>query len=324
MNECVHCGFCLQACPTYVVTGSEVHSPRGRIMAIKLGIPSEGLETCMFCRRCELACPSGVEYGKILEGARKANPLLRITHRFLEDPKRLYVALRVAQVERVKKFVPSPSKPLECSEERPDLILFPGCLTAVTLRGTVERALKFLRDRGFRVKIVNACCGLAHRGEGEVERAEEIIESLRSRFGDLKVISLSSNCTAHMKEKGLRVMDFGEFVVESGVKVPEVGGRVTVHDPCHANLLGITKYTREVLKRAKIEVREMEEPSFECGAGGSNFIFQPQISDTIMEEKRRKIRKSGVEVVVSTNPSCSLVIAALGFKVVHLVDLLAS
>jgi len=73
LNECVHCGFCLEACPTYVVTRSEVHSPRGRIMAMRLGIESQGLETCVFCRRCEEACPSGVPYGNLISSHRKAD-----------------------------------------------------------------------------------------------------------------------------------------------------------------------------------------------------------------------------------------------------------
>ena len=77
---CVHCGFCLPTCPTFAVLGVEMDSPRGRIHLMKtvwehrLGADSPGLEDhiskCLDCRACETACPSGVEYGKLVEGAR--------------------------------------------------------------------------------------------------------------------------------------------------------------------------------------------------------------------------------------------------------------
>ena len=77
---CVHCGFCLPSCPTFAVLGVEMDSPRGRIRLMKtvwehrLGADAPGLEDhiskCLDCRACETACPSGVEYGKLVEGAR--------------------------------------------------------------------------------------------------------------------------------------------------------------------------------------------------------------------------------------------------------------
>jgi glycolate oxidase iron-sulfur subunit len=77
--DCVHCGLCLQACPTYIELGTEMDSPRGRIYLMK-GL-EEGvvpmtpdiarhLDLCLGCRACETACPSGVHYGQLIESAR--------------------------------------------------------------------------------------------------------------------------------------------------------------------------------------------------------------------------------------------------------------
>ncbi|MGE3076299.1 MAG: (Fe-S)-binding protein [Dehalococcoidia bacterium] len=79
LGRCVHCGLCVNACPTYLITGLEVESPRGRIHMAKL--ISDGRselttsiqnhwELCLQCRACEAVCPSGVPYGRIQEHAR--------------------------------------------------------------------------------------------------------------------------------------------------------------------------------------------------------------------------------------------------------------
>jgi glycolate dehydrogenase iron-sulfur subunit len=80
LDACVHCGFCLQACPTFLVTGDESDSPRGRIelmRALERGeltdtdaALSYHLDRCLGCRGCEPVCPSGVQYGRGLEAAR--------------------------------------------------------------------------------------------------------------------------------------------------------------------------------------------------------------------------------------------------------------
>jgi glycolate oxidase iron-sulfur subunit len=80
LQRCVHCGFCLPTCPTYAVLGVEMDSPRGRIRLMetvwqgRVDVRSDPFEQhmygCLDCRACETACPSGVEFGKLMEAAR--------------------------------------------------------------------------------------------------------------------------------------------------------------------------------------------------------------------------------------------------------------
>jgi glycolate oxidase iron-sulfur subunit len=80
IRQCIHCGFCLPTCPTYAVLGVEMDSPRGRIYQMqaiadgRLEISTDFVEhinCCLGCRACETACPSGVQFGKLIEAARE-------------------------------------------------------------------------------------------------------------------------------------------------------------------------------------------------------------------------------------------------------------
>ncbi|MFE4668694.1 (Fe-S)-binding protein [Streptomyces sp. NPDC056716] len=123
IGDCVHCGFCLPACPTYVLWGEEMDSPRGRIHQMKTALEGEPLDTamvrhidqCLGCMACVTACPSGVQYGKLIEATRpqierrhersRADKLYRgLIFRLFPYPRRLRVLrgpLRAYQAGRV-------------------------------------------------------------------------------------------------------------------------------------------------------------------------------------------------------------------------------
>jgi glycolate dehydrogenase iron-sulfur subunit len=113
LNACVHCGFCLQTCPTYTLWGKEQDSPRGRIHLISMAIEGEvGLtdlyvshfDHCLGCLACVSACPSGVKYGKLIEAMRgqvERHYLRPLHQRVL----RRMVAALFSQPARMRKLI---------------------------------------------------------------------------------------------------------------------------------------------------------------------------------------------------------------------------
>jgi glycolate oxidase iron-sulfur subunit len=128
--KCIRCGFCLDACPTFRLTGNEADSPRGRIYLMRSVMEGEiplasgvraHLDACLGCRACETACPSGVEYGTILEHfragmeARTGRPAAQTFARkqllgLLTSPGRLRAALKgaglLARISGDRKTMP--------------------------------------------------------------------------------------------------------------------------------------------------------------------------------------------------------------------------
>ncbi len=143
LQQCIHCGLCLPACPTYLVFGTEMDSPRGRIALItaaadgRIGLDGafqKHIRLCLACRACDTACPSGVKYAELVEAARiaaeKASPpgtaerLVRWLglNQAMPHPERLklvarllafYEAIGLQRLVRSRDFLPAQLKAME-------------------------------------------------------------------------------------------------------------------------------------------------------------------------------------------------------------------
>ncbi len=132
IGSCVHCGFCLPTCPTYLIMGEEENSPRGRIILMKevleggLGVDEaiEPIDNCLGCQACVTACPSGVPYGELITAFRahaeeqRSRPVAERAQRTLIDgtlpsPRRFRAAVRVGMAAgRLARLAPKRLRPM--------------------------------------------------------------------------------------------------------------------------------------------------------------------------------------------------------------------
>lgn len=233
LASCVGCGLCLPHCPTFRVSGDEALSPRGRIEIMRalhddrLGFDDEvveALDSCVQCRGCEPACPSGVPYGELIDAAHRAHrdrvgpPVwwLRIGLRALTHRRLIAAGSRVVgALQRVRlaprRFGPLPvrlgprvghpaSRPAD-----PDVWILTGCVMDAWFR-PVHRALTEILDRldvAWSVPSAGQCCGALHAHAGWRSEAIRRAEHTMSLFpGDRPILVDSAGCGAAMKEYG--------------------------------------------------------------------------------------------------------------------------
>ncbi len=242
LRSCVHCGFCLPACPTYQLLGDELDSPRGRIYLLKQLLEGETvsaptqlhLDRCLGCRACESACPSGVRYGRLLDlgrplaEARVSRTPLAAAKRYLlrkivPHAGRARALLRVAaaarpllprslqrQLPRLPPAVPAAALAWPAPRHARRAVLLEGCvqpILAAPINPAAARVLDRVGISALRVRGVNCCGAVAHHLGAEADTRRQLRANIDALWGAVEagveaIIETSSACTAMLGEYG--------------------------------------------------------------------------------------------------------------------------
>ncbi len=221
VSSCVHCGFCLPACPTYKVLGEEMDSPRGRIVLMKevlegglaLDDAAPHLDRCLGCLACETACPSGVRYRDLIEPMREdlvaarswparlhlagllvvmASPTLFRAAAVAGAAARALQGALPATMDTMLKLLPAslpaPTAPPAVTPARGTrrgrVALMTGCVQSVLRPGITEAAIRVLAANGVEVVVPpdQGCCGALALHAGDRSHGEALAAAHHRRF----------------------------------------------------------------------------------------------------------------------------------------------
>jgi glycolate oxidase iron-sulfur subunit len=237
LGKCVHCGFCTAACPTYRVLGDELDGPRGRIYLMKRALegatPTAStqlhLDRCLTCRACEPTCPSGVEYGRLLEVGRRVvdaqvprsrtqraiRALLRET---LTRPV-LFAAL-VGVGQAMRPVLPRALRAKVTATQRPRawpsprhtrrVLLLAGCVQPGLAPNVNTATARVLDALGLQVVVpaTAGCCGAVrqHLGDpsGALDEARRNVDAWWPQLeaGAEAIVMNASGCGAQVRDYG--------------------------------------------------------------------------------------------------------------------------
>lgn len=359
LNSCVACGLCLPHCPTFRATGEEALSPRGRIDAMRAvqwrdaPIDDDFVEfmaTCVQCRGCEPACPSGVPFGNLMEGTRETlaaegritpwwqrRAFAELAHhgRLLAGSSVLAMAQRVRLVPKrlgLGKLPVRRGSPVTSTGS--DTWLFTGCVMDAWMRDTHRSTANVLDALGVTYSVPGsggACCGALHVHAGlhdeSVALARSVIDAMP---GDAPILVNSAGCGAAMKDYGRlldtdeatafsdRVLDIHEWVAPRLADLPPLrrhDGGVIVQDPCHLRHVQRAHQPVRTVLAAFADVVELDDDGVCCGAGGAYSALEPELAagirDLKLEAVDRALERSSATVVASANPGCSMHLSRL-------------
>jgi glycolate oxidase iron-sulfur subunit len=357
-DRCVQCGLCLPHCPTYRLDRIEAEGPRGRIAyarALADGSlePTDAgdrhLDHCLGCRRCESACPAGVQYEALLIGARtlqreRRGPTLaeRATLATLASPALARVALPLARLAgRLPALPPEPAVGGEVADlhaPKGQLAIFWGCVAQDYEAGTRRALATLVAKAGWQVMDIvdQGCCGTAAAHAGDAPAAAGLAERNRIAFAALPatgpnrtVLSLASGCQSILAASlaGVaEVVDAFAFLDLEGapLRFRPADARVALHLPCSQRVLGNDAPLRRLLARIPgLDLVELPDTGC-CGAAGMHMLSEPARAAALRAPLLAALATSGATRLLSANVGCRLHLAnAATVPVRHPVDFLA-
>jgi glycolate oxidase iron-sulfur subunit len=258
--DCVHCGFCLPTCPTYVLWSEEMDSPRGRIHLMDARLDgaialnetvTAHFDRCLGCMACVSSCPSGVRYDRLIEATRAAvedeydrpfgDRLLRgLLFRVLPYPGRLRAALALAPLGKLAPL-PGRFRPLVSLAPRwrthatiPTITpargerlarvgLLTGCVQSVVFGDVNAATARVLAADGYEVVTPpQGCCGALSVHAGRLEEGKAFARALIDAFDGVELVAVnSSGCGSHLKELGWLLGD--ERATAFASKIRDIG-----------------------------------------------------------------------------------------------------
>jgi glycolate oxidase iron-sulfur subunit len=343
-DQCVQCGLCLPACPTYRLDLIESESPRGRIALARAWelatVPptpagDAHLDQCLGCRRCEVVCPAGVEYGALLLQARHrqrerrrpgwrqrglewlaARP--RTLTRLLGLYRRLYRLLPASlrPLPLPPPTLPDPPQLAGPVAGEPSIGVFTGCVARAYEPALRLALLELCAAAGVHIDIPNnqTCCGALHAHAGNGVAAAKLAATNRAAFaGTQTVLTLASGChesLAQALDGGSETVDALDFLAARGerLRFRDTRERVALHLPCtQRNVVKSDAATRALLARVPgLEVIELDAGLGCCGAAGTQMLTAPGRANAFRQPLLDQLRASGASRLLSANIGCRL------------------
>jgi len=344
--DCVHCGFCLPTCPTYALWHEEMDSPRGRIYLMKSLVDGtvelddtvvEHFDRCLGCMACVTACPSGVQYDRLIEQTRAhierehpRAPMNALTRRaifaVLPYRRRLRAALSLRRLPApgplapLKQIAPPWAAPERAPEhlpnDGPSVALVAGCVASVVFGDVNAATARVLHAEGYdvHVPLTQGCCGALHAHAGRldegVDRAQRLAEDLA---GYDYVVTNAAGCGSHLKDHGItNAVDVSELLQEPKAERHPLPLRVAFQDSCHLrHAQGLAAAPRALLDAVPgLERREPAEQEICCGSAGIYNIVQADAAAALGDRKARHVIATDADAYASGNPGCLVQVTA--------------
>jgi glycolate oxidase iron-sulfur subunit len=279
LRKCVHCGFCNATCPTFQLLGDELDGPRGRIYLIKQVLEGgevtrstqQHLDRCLTCLNCQTTCPSGVEYGRLIDIGRdmveervSRPPLERATRWLLREgltsswfapALRLGRALHWLLPARLKSKVPArrPAvRAVSVSATHPTKVLMlQGCVQPAMLPNIDRAAARVLDAAGIEVLYAQGtgCCGAVRThlsdsvgGLDDMRRNIDAWDSQVAGGGVQAIVSSASACALTLK-------DYGRYLAGD----PQYAGKA-------ARISALARDLSELLPQISASLKERIQP----------------------------------------------------------------